>query len=325
MGGHTALLEELAEHDRERAKLAQEMVDSVFSFAEPGFQEFKTSEYITGILEKNGFKITRGVAGIPTAWTATWGTGGPLIALMFLGEFFWRRRALAGEDNATMADAIRLTGEGYKPRVVFTSSIAVFGAPLPYPIPDEFHTTPLTSYGTQKAICELLLNDYSRKGFVDGVGIRLYGAVPPAVANAYIQSLINPRLAPPGAAANFEFYSQGTLFTGAGIEGPVAATIDDANANGGFHAHLDWFIEGAAPSSAYMVTLQLTDAASIGGRGRYVDSDPFHVVFNYGLSAEQYETAFMSRVSLPVPEPSSWALMVAGLVLTTGLARRVRS
>lgn len=64
-----------------RAKLVQEMVDSVFSFAEPGFQEVKTSEYLTGILEQNGFKITRGVAGIPTAWTATWGEGGPLIAL----------------------------------------------------------------------------------------------------------------------------------------------------------------------------------------------------------------------------------------------------
>ncbi len=64
-----------------RAKMAQEMVDQVFSYAEPGFQEVRTSEYITGILEKNGFKITRGVAGIPTAWTATWGTGGPLIAL----------------------------------------------------------------------------------------------------------------------------------------------------------------------------------------------------------------------------------------------------
>jgi aminobenzoyl-glutamate utilization protein B len=64
-----------------RAKLVQEMVDSIFSFAEPGFQEFKTSEYITGILEKNGFKITRGVSGIPTAWTATWGTEGPMIAL----------------------------------------------------------------------------------------------------------------------------------------------------------------------------------------------------------------------------------------------------
>lgn len=72
-------------------------------------------------------------------------------------------------------DAIRLAhGEdGYKPRVVFTSSIAVFGAPLPHPIPDEFHTTPLTSYGTQKAICELLLSDFSRRGFFEGIGIRL--------------------------------------------------------------------------------------------------------------------------------------------------------
>jgi len=72
-------------------------------------------------------------------------------------------------------DAIRVahSQDGYKPRVVFTSSIAVFGAPLPYPIPDDFHTTPLTSYGTQKAICELLLSDYSRRGFFDGIGIRL--------------------------------------------------------------------------------------------------------------------------------------------------------
>lgn len=72
-------------------------------------------------------------------------------------------------------DAIRLAHgvDGYKPRVVFTSSIAVVGAPLPYPIPDEYHTTPLTSYGTQKAICELLLSDYSRRGFFDGIAIRL--------------------------------------------------------------------------------------------------------------------------------------------------------
>lgn len=63
--------------------------------------------------------------------------------------------------------------DGYRPRVVFTSSIAVVGAPLPFPIPDDFHMTPLTSYGTQKAICELLLSDYSRKGFFDGIGIRL--------------------------------------------------------------------------------------------------------------------------------------------------------
>jgi len=70
-------------------------------------------------------------------------------------------------------DAIRLAGGGYRPRVVFTSSIAVFGAPFPDAIGDEFFNTPLLSYGTQKAIGELLLSDYSRRGFMDGVGIRL--------------------------------------------------------------------------------------------------------------------------------------------------------
>src|SRR5277367_1280711 len=62
-------------------KQAQVMVDSVFSFGELGFQEFETSKYLTGILEKEGFKIERGVAGIPTAWLATWGEGKPVIAL----------------------------------------------------------------------------------------------------------------------------------------------------------------------------------------------------------------------------------------------------
>jgi D-erythronate 2-dehydrogenase len=62
---------------------------------------------------------------------------------------------------------------GYKPRVVFASSIAVFGAPFPDAIGDEFFNTPLTSYGTQKTIGELLISDYSRKGFIDGIAIRL--------------------------------------------------------------------------------------------------------------------------------------------------------
>jgi aminobenzoyl-glutamate utilization protein B len=65
----------------EMAKLAQEMVDSVFSFGELGFQEVETSRYLTGQLEKFGFRIQRGVAGIPTAWVATWGSGKPVIAL----------------------------------------------------------------------------------------------------------------------------------------------------------------------------------------------------------------------------------------------------
>ena len=70
-------------------------------------------------------------------------------------------------------EAIRQQGENYCPRLVFTSSIAVFGAPFPEKIPDDFFTTPLTSYGAQKAISELLLADYSRKNMVDGVSIRL--------------------------------------------------------------------------------------------------------------------------------------------------------
>lgn len=64
-----------------RAKLVQEMVDMVFSFGELGMQEIETSKYLTGILEKNGFTIERGVAGIPTAWVAKWGSGKPVIAL----------------------------------------------------------------------------------------------------------------------------------------------------------------------------------------------------------------------------------------------------
>jgi nucleoside-diphosphate-sugar epimerase len=61
----------------------------------------------------------------------------------------------------------------YRPRVVYASSIAVYGRPFPEPIPDDFNLTPLTSYGTQKAVGELLLNDYSRRGFLDGIGLRL--------------------------------------------------------------------------------------------------------------------------------------------------------
>ncbi len=62
-------------------KQIQVMVDSVFSFGELGFQDVETSKYLTGILEKEGFTIERGVAGIPTAWVASWGSGKPVIAL----------------------------------------------------------------------------------------------------------------------------------------------------------------------------------------------------------------------------------------------------
>lgn len=62
-------------------KMAQVMVDKVFSFGELGFQETETSNYLTGILEKNGFQVTRGISGVPTAWWAKWGSGKPVIAI----------------------------------------------------------------------------------------------------------------------------------------------------------------------------------------------------------------------------------------------------
>jgi len=100
-----------------------------------------------------------------------------------------------------LLEAIRLeSGKApYKPKLVFTSSIAVFGAPFPEAIGDEYFSTPLTSYGTQKAIGELLLNDYSRKGFVDGVGIRLPTIVvrpgkPNAAASGFFSNILREPL-----------------------------------------------------------------------------------------------------------------------------------
>src|SRR5499427_7142372 len=73
--------EAVAEVDKSQ-KLIQEMVDSIFSFAELGFQEYETSKYVTGILERNGFKVERGVAGVPTAWVASYGSGKPVIGFI---------------------------------------------------------------------------------------------------------------------------------------------------------------------------------------------------------------------------------------------------
>lgn len=79
------------------------------------------------------------------------------------------------DGTRSLLDAIRAKhdAKGYTPKLIFTSSIAVYGAPFPAVIDDEFHQTPLTSYGTQKAICELLLADCNRRGMLQGIGLRL--------------------------------------------------------------------------------------------------------------------------------------------------------
>jgi nucleoside-diphosphate-sugar epimerase len=104
------------------------------------------------------------------------------------------------DGTRALLEAIRAAGTGYTPKLVFTSSIAVFGAPFPDAIPDDFHLTPLTSYGTQKAICELLLADYTRRGILEGVGIRLPSIVvrpgkPNKAASGFFSGIIREPLA----------------------------------------------------------------------------------------------------------------------------------
>jgi D-erythronate 2-dehydrogenase len=103
------------------------------------------------------------------------------------------------DGSRALIEAIRATGDGYRPCLVFTSSIAVFGAPFPESIADDFHLTPLTSYGTQKAVVELLLADYSRRGFLDAIGIRLPTIVvrpgrPNKAASGFFSSIIREPL-----------------------------------------------------------------------------------------------------------------------------------
>ena len=103
-----------------------------------------------------------------------------------------------------LLEAVRKAG--HKPRLVFASSIAVFGAPFPDAIGDEFFNTPLTSYGTQKNICELLISDYSRKGFVDGISIRLpticvRPGKPNKAASGFFSNIMREPLAGAGGGA----------------------------------------------------------------------------------------------------------------------------
>ncbi|NEJ73062.1 NAD-dependent epimerase/dehydratase family protein [Rhizobium phaseoli] len=106
------------------------------------------------------------------------------------------------DGTRALLEAIRHEGsrQVYVPRFVFTSSIAVYGSPFPDPIPDDYVQAPLTSYGVQKAISELLLADYSRRGFIDGVGIRLPTIVirpgaPNAAASGFFSGILREPLA----------------------------------------------------------------------------------------------------------------------------------
>ena len=154
-----------------------------------------------------------------TAHTADLSQPGAAEALVSLRPdvVFHLAGVVSGEAEADFDKGMRVNLDGTRqlfdalrfapgaPRVVFTSSIAVFGAPFPDPIPDDFHPTPLTSYGTQKLIGEALLADYSRRGFLDGVGIRLptisvRPGSPNAAASSFFSGIIREPLA--GRVAN---------------------------------------------------------------------------------------------------------------------------
>lgn len=171
--------------------------------------------------------------------------------------------------SRALFEAIRLANaaEGYAPRVVFTSSLAVYGTPLPDPVPDWQIRTPQNSYGTQKAIVELLLDDYSRRGFFDGIGLRLPTIVirpgePNAAASGFFSGILREPLAgkpstlpvdrstkhwlaSPRAAVNFLIHAAGLdgaklgphrTITMPGVETTVSGQIEALERVAGFEA-----------------------------------------------------------------------------------------
>lgn len=129
-------------------------------------------------------------------------------------------------------EAIRAQPD-YRPRVVYTSSIAVFGAPFAEPITDDFVPAPMTSYGTQKLIGELLLNDYTRRGIFDGIGIRLPTIVvrpgkPNKAASGFFSGIIREPLAGVEAVLPVEYDVRHWVASPAAATGFLlhAATMD---------------------------------------------------------------------------------------------------
>ena len=168
-------------------------------------------DVVEPVAVRGGFPVTTGTVDVADARVATRLLGERPdvvfhLAAIVSGEAeqdFVKGYAINMDGMRHLLDAIRAEAAArgpYLPRLVFTSSIAVFGAPFPDAIGDEFLMAPRTSYGTQKAIGELLLSDYTRKGFVDGVGIRLptisvRPGKPNAAASGFFSNIIREPLA----------------------------------------------------------------------------------------------------------------------------------
>ena len=105
--GFTGLKAEAVASVESMQKLTQEIVDSLFSFSELGFQEFETQRYLVELLEENGFEVELGVAGIPSAWWGTWGSGEPVIALGSDVDGIPRSSQMPGDGAARLRVTLR--------------------------------------------------------------------------------------------------------------------------------------------------------------------------------------------------------------------------
>ncbi|HVH03081.1 MAG TPA: D-erythronate dehydrogenase [Amaricoccus sp.] len=147
---------------------------------EPGIEALTLVDVVEPAAPAGAVPVSTGVLDLTDAAAvaaAVAGRPGVIVHLAAIvsGEAeadFEKGYAVNFDGTRRLLEAIRAEPD-YRPRVIFASSIAVYGAPFPETIPEEFHLTPLTSYGTQKAMSELLLADHTRRGFLDGIGLRL--------------------------------------------------------------------------------------------------------------------------------------------------------
>lgn len=138
-----------------------------------------------------------------------------------------------------------------------------------------------------------------------GVKITLFGGIPPEVVLGYST---NPTL----WADQYAYYSAGTRFDSQGIAGPLTALVDETKTGGTFHSHLDWKISagsGTPPVGAYLVTLELWSPVLAAGQPKYLASQPFHVIFESGINAQQMQQAFAARINPPcAAQTLNWAV-----------------
>jgi aminobenzoyl-glutamate utilization protein B len=166
---------ELADDIQSRAAFTQRMVDQIFSYAELGFQEFETSAYLVRLLREEGFTVEEGIAGIPTAWVATWGSGEPKVSLGTDIDNIPKASQMPGVAcRAPMVEGAPGHGEGHNAgqAVNITAALAVKDLMERYDLPGTIQIWP--------GVAEELVATkafYVREGIFEDVDIVLYAHV----------------------------------------------------------------------------------------------------------------------------------------------------